>query len=216
MSQLDVYQGRIEKLRQKHNEEKGRKELLLETIQKKTAEQEDMRNQVNKNILIREILHDSSEEARKKSKELLEKVTSDAVSMVTGENLEVKINLAIKNNTMNADLLLQAKYADELIVETNPAQEDAGGAADVVSLAVFESIRMLSGKDNSAPLFLDEPLKYVSAGNSGGSARFIKGLSEMTGIQTFVVTHELNNLPGVADVAYKLDLKDGVSTYKKI
>lgn len=215
---MDVhdYQTRLNDLKQKHHEEKGRKALLEETIVKKQQEQSSMMSEINKNVVIREILHDGSEEARRKSKEILEKVTSDAVSVVTGENLEVKINLAIKNNTMTADLMLEAKYSDDITVETNPAQEDAGGAADVVSLAVFESIRMLSGKENTAPLFLDEPLKYVSAGNANGSAQFIKGLTEMTGIQTFVVTHELNNLPGVADVAYKLDLANGVTTAKKL
>lgn len=213
---FDEYRDRLGQLKKKHNEEKGRRDLLQETLVKKEQERLEMKNQIDKNIVIREILHDGSEEARKKSKELLERVTSDAVSIVTGENLEVKINLAIKSNTMTADLLLRAQYADDIVVETNPAQEDAGGAADVVSLAVFESIRMLAGSDNTAPLFLDEPLKYVSAGNAIGSAEFIKGLAEMTGIQTFVVTHELNNLPGVADVAYKLDLQDGISKSKKI
>lgn len=213
---IDVYQARLDALKKKYNEDKGKKDLLLETIVKKDKELLSMKSEVNKNITIREILHDSSEEARKKGKELLERVTSDAVSVVTGENLEVKINLAIKNNTMNADLILEAHYPDDIVVETNPAQEDAGGAADVVSLAVFESIRMLSGKENSAPLFLDEPLKYVSAGNAMGSADFIKGLTTMTGIQTFVVTHELNNLPGVADAAYKLDLVDGNTNVKKL
>jgi len=213
---ITTYQARLDGLKKKYSEDKGKKDLLKETIAKKDKELVSMRDDVQKNVIIREILHDSSEEARKKSKELLEQVTSDAVSVVTGENLEVKINLAIKNNTMNAELMLEARYADDIVVETNPAQEDAGGAADVVSLAVFESIRMLSGKENSAPLFLDEPLKYVSAGNANGAAEFIKGLTEMTGIQTFVVTHELNSLPGVADIAYKLDLVDGNSKAKKL
>lgn len=213
---IEELQTRLDALKKRHSEDKGKKELLKETISKKEKELLQMRNEVNKNIVVREILHDGSEEARRKSKELLEQVTSDAVSVVTGEDLSVKINLAIKNNTMNADLVLEAHYPEGIVVETNPAQEDAGGAADVVSLAVFESIRMLSGKENSAPLFLDEPLKYVSAGNANGSAEFIKGLTEMTGIQTFVVTHELNSLPSVADIAYKLDLVDGTSKSKKI
>lgn len=216
MTNIDDYQARLDAMKKKYGEDKGKKDLLKETIVKKQKDLSSMRSEVDKNITIREILHDSSEEARKKSKELLERVTSDAVSVVTGENLDVKINLAIKNNAMTAELTLEANYPGDIVVETNPAQEDAGGAADVVSLAVFESIRMLSGKENSAPLFLDEPLKYVSAGNAAGSAEFIKGLTEMTGIQTFVVTHELNSLPGVADAAYKLDLADGTSKVKKI
>lgn len=213
---IEELQARLDALKKRYSEDKGKKELLKETISKKEKELLQMRNEVSKNIIVREILHDGSEEARKKSKELLEQVTSDAVSVVTGEDLSVKINLAIKNNTMNADLVLEAHYPDGIVVETNPAQEDAGGAADVVSLAVFESIRMLSGKENAAPLFLDEPLKYVSAGNANGSAEFIKGLTEMTGIQTFVVTHELNSLPSVADMAYKLELVDGTTKSKKI
>lgn len=206
---INIILERLESLKKKHSEDKGKKELILENIQKKSLEAKEIKNEINKNIVLREILHDSSEEARRKSKELLESVTSNAISLVTGENLEVKINLAIKNNTMNADLTLEAKYPGDIIVETNPAQEDAGGAADVVALSVFESIRMLSGKENVAPIFLDEPLKYVSAGNAKGSAEFVKGLTNMTGIQTFVVTHELNNLPNVADKAYKLELVDG-------
>lgn len=213
---LDVFIERLESLKKKHSEDKGKKQLLEETIVKKKEESSEIKNEINQNVVLREILHDSSEEARRKSKELLENVTSNAISLVTGENLEVKINLAIKNNTMNADLILEAKYPGDVVIETNPAQEDAGGAADVVSLAAFEGIRMLAGKGNSAPLFLDEPLKYVSAGNSKGAADFIKGLTEMTEIQTFVITHELNNLPNVADKAYKLELVDGKSTVRAL
>lgn len=213
---MDILIERLESLKKKHNEDKGKKELIQETVTKKKVEAAEIKNNVDKNIILREILHDSSEEARRKSKELLESVTSDAISLVTGENLEVKISLAIKNNTMNADLTLEARYPDDIVVETNPAQEDAGGAADVVSLSVFESIRMLAGKENVAPIFLDEPLKYVSAGNAKGAAEFVKGLTNMTGIQTFVVTHELNNLPNVADKAYKLELSEGTTKVKEL
>lgn len=213
---MDILIGRLESLKKKHNEDKGKKELLQETVSKKKTEALKIKNDIDKNVVLREILHDSSEEARRKSKELLESVTSDAISLVTGEKLDVKISLAIKNNTMNADLTLEARYPGDIIVETNPAQEDAGGAADVVSLSVFESIRMLAGKENVAPIFLDEPLKYVSAGNAKGAAEFVKGLTNMTGIQTFVVTHELNNLPNVADKAYKLELIEGNTKVKEL
>lgn len=213
---MDILVGRLESLKKRYNEDKGKKQLVQETIGKKKVEASSIKDDMNKNIILREILHDSSEEARRKSKELLESVTSDAISLVTGENLEVKISLAIKNNTMNADLTLEARYPGDIVVETNPAQEDAGGAADVVSLSVFESIRMLAGKENVAPIFLDEPLKYVSAGNAKGAAEFVKGLTNMTGIQTFVVTHELNNLPNVADKAYKLELSEGNTKIKEL
>lgn len=178
---------------------------LEKRMEKLKNEKEEV---LNKKI----ILEESSTEARNNAKELLKDVATNAVQMVFGDNNFIDIEMAEKG--IKADVILRTVYPDH-VVETDPADEDGGGSADVVALSKFFSVSELAGKDNKAPWFLDEPTKYVH-GNSEEVATFIKGMVDYTERQTFLVTED-EHVSSVGDVAYSMSKGDnGSSTATKI
>jgi Uncharacterized protein conserved in bacteria with the myosin-like domain len=189
---------------------------ILSTHQKQKTEVEKRMEKLNTEkeevITKKTILEEASTEARENAKELLKDVATNAVQMVFGDNNFIDIEMREKG--IKADVILRTVYPDH-VVETDPAEEDGGGSADVVALSKFCSISELAGKDNKAPWFLDEPTKYVH-GNSGEVATFIKEMVEYTERQTFLVTED-EYVSSVGDVAYKMfKSEDGTSVATKI
>ena len=70
--------------------------------------------------------------------------------------------------------------------------------------------------DNSAPLILDEPTKFVSKGNAQDVALFLSETSKNMKKQIIMVTHD-GVSKDYADKAYEIKLDDdGNSTYKLV
>lgn len=189
---------------------------ILDTHQKQKAEVEKRMEKLNtdkEEIMTKKtILEEASTEARNNAKELLKDVATNAVQMVFGDNNFIDIEMPDKG--IKADVILRTVYPDH-VVETDPAEEDGGGSADVVALSKFWSVSELAGKDNKAPRFLDEPTKYVH-GSSDEVATFIKEMVEYTERQTFLVTED-EHVSNVGDVSYSMfKSANGTSTATKI
>lgn len=76
----------------------------------------------------------------------------------------------------------------------DPMTECGGGVLDVAAFALrLAALRPLSGKVRQI-LFLDEPFRHVSKNHSSRLAALVTSLSEQTGIQLVIITHneELN------------------------
>lgn len=189
---------------------------ILNTHQKQRAEVEKRMEKLNidkEEILNKKtILEEASTEARNNAKELLKDVATNAVQMVFGDNNFIDIEMPDKG--IKADVILRTVYPDH-VVETDPADEDGGGSADVVALSKFCSVSELAGKDNKAPWFFDEPTKYVH-GSSEEVATFIHEMVEYTERQTFLVTED-DHVSSVGDVAYSMfKSENGTSTATRI
>ena len=191
--------------RDKYNRYLGKKEATEEEFQKASNKLSKLHKREAELMEMKSIIDEASNEARKNSVELLEEVATNAIQMVMGDKREVMLSMTKKSGVPSAELLVKTKH-DDIEVITSPADEDAGGVTDIVSLAIFMAVRMLCGKNNCAPYFLDEPTKCVSAGNADNTAAFIKDLCDYTGIQTIMVTHERDYLPAIADKSYLLDV----------
>ena len=80
-----------------------------------------------------------------------------------------------------------------------------------ISLAIQASLLKIN-ESNSAPLFLDEPTKFVSKNNAEIATKLIKEISKSVGRQVFVVTHEKDVMPQYADKHYEISKNaDGIS-----
>ena len=108
-------------------------------------------------------------------------------------------------------MILKSTY-DGYETELEPTDEESGGGvADIVSLANFITMNMLNGNINTAPIILDEPTKFVSAGNADGVGRFIEMASKQFNKQIIMVTHAQETTK-YADKVLKVSLNDrGVS-----
>lgn len=201
--------------KERYNQYLGKKKTLEEEHAKSKDKLIQLQKRTEELMEMKEVIDEASTEARKNSVELLEEVATNALQMVMGDNREVVVSMTKKSGVPSADLFVKTKH-EGIEVITSPADEDAGGVTDIVALSTLMSIRMLAGKNNSAPYFLDEPTKCVSAGNAENTAKFIKDLVDYTGIQTIMVTHEREYLPSIADKSYLLDLDNKGVTFSEV
>lgn len=210
LSVLESISAKIENMKNKYNSEKvilSTHEKQKEDILKKIDDISSKKDEVGMKM---SILQEASTEARNNARDLLEDVSTNAVQMIMGDNLSVNIDLNTKGQSATAEVVIKVQNKNE-VVETDPAEEEGGGLADIVALSTFLSIGQLVGKDNLAPKFLDEPSKYVSKGNSEKVAEFLKEMVDYTERQTFLITHD-EYLSNIGDVAYKFALDENGTT----
>lgn len=208
--ELKELQTRILNLRDRYHTDLG----TLNTYEKQRADKEaqikKLDNEYNTRAIQKEVLEQASEKARESGKEILCGMASSSVQMVFGDNLSVDAEIGKKSGVPVADIIVKSHYVND-IVETDPAQEEGGGLADITGLSMFMSMGLLVGKGNMAGNFIDEPTKFVSKGNSPAVAVFIKEIVKHTGKQTLMVTHD-EYQANIGDTAHRLTLDENGTT----
>ena len=142
------------------------------------------------------LLEDSSEKARTIAKEVIEGVTTQSLQQIFNDGRTVSINLGTKAGQPTADLYVMHDGDD-----TDPAKEEGGGVADIISTAIFMILSDLM--KTMSPFFLDEPNKYVSRDYSIQTGNFLGSIADYTGRQMFMNTHD-EHLKTIGDVCYKM------------
>lgn len=198
-------------LKEVEQRERGKQETILEQQRDLKAQQSALQGKQDEYLFKKELLDEAATTAREQAKTLFEEVVTNSIQIVFDKDAKAVVNLGKKNNLPTAEVLIQVEQ-DGVIVETDPTDEDGGGLADMVSLAIFMATSLLGSKKNVAPFFLDEPTKFVSAGNAENCANFISEMVEYTERQTFLSTHERDYLPFVADRSFLVVKENGTST----
>lgn len=190
--------------------EKGKRDALIKQNEKLSDDIDKIKKEQGNIALERGIIIKASDEARESGKNLITSLCNSVVGEIE-PNSEVIIENAIKYSSPTMDIYIQRDDGNGNITTTDPAQEDAGGIADLMSLAIQASLLKIN-ESNSAPLFLDEPTKFVSKNNAEIAAKLIKEVSKSVGRQVFVVTHEKDVMPQYADKHYEISKNaDGIS-----
>lgn len=208
LSQLDT---QLRGLKEVEQRERGKQETILKQQRQLTEQKEALQGKQEEFLFKKELLDEASTTAREQAKTLFEEVVTNSIQIVFDKDAKAVVKLGRKNNMPTAEVAIQVEQ-DGVIVETDPTDEDGGGLADMVSLAIFMATSLLGSKKNVAPFFLDEPTKFVSAGNAENCANFISEMVEYTERQTFLSTHEREYLPFVADRSFLVVKENGTST----
>ena len=182
--------------------EKAKRAALIKQNEKLSGDIGKIKNEQGNIALERAIIIKASDEARESGKNLITSLCNSVVGEIE-PNSEVIIENAIKYSSPTMDIYIQRDDGNGNITITDPAQEDAGGIADLMSLAIQASLLKIN-ESNSAPLFLDEPTKFVSKNNAEIATKLIKEISKSVGRQVFVVTHEKDVMPQYADKHYEI------------
>lgn len=204
----------LEDLRFLYYQESGKLKQLQETKAEKEEELVLEKKKIEHITFEQEILRKAAEEARTRAKEMIEEMGTKALQYIIGEHMSLKVSLSEKGGQASAQFFVQSVYGDYSI-ETDPAEEEGGGISDIVSFSLFVTMLELMSKENVAPLFLDEPSKYVSKGHSECVARFLYETSHHFKRQVFMVTHD-EHLAQIGDVSYHFSIKDGKTEVKKL
>lgn len=201
----------LNNLYQELNKEYIEKTAIQKKLKKDLEDETEKIKSFEKDIEIYEkkkkLIQDAASEARKFSKEMFEETSTEALQTILGNNLSVEIKLGETAGTQTADFLVKAKYEDDSEVIVDPTNEDGGGVADIIALASLISMNSFVSDENSAPLVLDEPTKYVSKGNAKDVALFLSETSKNMGKQIIMVTHD-GVSKDYADKAYRIALDE--------
>lgn len=195
------------KLNNAYNQQIG----VLNQLEKDREGKNKELNKINEKIdtinIQKILLKDASTEARKNSKDVLKDMATRALQFIIGDHMSLDIIIDEKSNAPTAEFVVKSEFGD-YIVDADPAEEEGGGIADIVSFSNQIAMLQLTGKRNVAPLFLDEPSKYVSAGHSENVAKFLFETSGYFERQTIMVTHD-EFLAKMGDKAYHCKIENG-------
>jgi DNA repair exonuclease SbcCD ATPase subunit len=141
------------------------------------------------NLLKKAILTEACKQIRTISSDVFSQISTTAVQQILGDHLSVKIIQGERGGVPTAEFKICAQY-DDYYLEVEPTDEESGGGvADVVSLANLLTINVLNREQNSAPIILDEPTKFVSVGNADKVGEFIRQMARDFNKQIIMVTH---------------------------
>ena len=126
---------------------------------------------------------------RETSSDIFATISTSAVQTILGDSNVVKIVHGERNGIPTADFKICSMY-NGYMTELEPTDEESGGGvADIVSLANFLTMNILNQEQNSAPILLDEPTKFVSLGHADNVGAFLKKIAEEFDKQIILVTH---------------------------
>jgi len=208
MLEINQLKEQLETMKEIYHTEKGKKDSLDSIIEEKRVEL----NKANEDkefyteLLI--LLQESSNNARKQSVDSMEKLVTNPLQYIFGENTSFKIDMKPKGENSTAKYVVVTENSKET-VEVDP-RNDGGGSGDICALSILSSLNLSSGTNITAPLLLDEPTKYVSDGHRLKAAHFVKELSESFDKQIIMSTHDID-IAGLSDKAYFFNKVDGVS-----
>lgn len=194
---------KLNKMQLKHTQDTTKLELLQKQKEEKKLELTKIESEYSDLVIMKELLEKSSDEARKNGKDALSQATSHSLQLVMGDNIRVDMNLKNRAGVPVADLEIITEYGT--VENRIDPHDEGGGVRDLVSLSTFMATGFLVGDDNKAPYFLDEPTKFVSKKFHQPAAHAIKETVEFSGRQAFVITHEKEYLPALADMAYEIE-----------
>lgn len=177
-----------------------------ETINKKRNENKEIETLIEINTHKKLLLQEACNTARKVAYDLFSNIATNGVQSVLGKNIFVEIVSGEKDSVPTADFKIKTIY-DTYETITDPTDSDGGGIADIISLSALVCMNILNDKTNSAPLFLDEPTKFVSSGHATDVANFIKEISESYNKQIIMVTHA-KETQYAANIVFHVELND--------
>lgn len=191
------------------NVKKSIKEKLENDLSAKENELEEIRELMDVLEQVKFLLQRASEYAREQIKQQIEMLVTQCLQFVFGPNIEFQIELSESANKTNAEFYVISDY-DNFKVKTKPQDARGGGVVDVISLALRIAVIQSTNAYRNGPLILDEPAKHVSSEYIANIAQFLKQISDIFHRQIIMVTHN-NYLSEIADAAYKVELKNGIS-----
>jgi len=204
----------IQALQSRYDRESG----ALESLQARRTEVSTQLEGCNQTLelleQVRLLLAETSEAARAQIKVHVEQTVTAALQAVFGREMRFEVLLRDVGGQTAADWRVVDSMEGEEVAG-DPEDARGGGVSDVVSLALRLAVLELARPRPGGPILLDEVGKHVSAEHREALAEFLKAYARRTGRQIILVTHH-EELAAVADVAYRVERRDGISEVTRL
>jgi len=214
MDRIEKIEEALNLLDQQYLIRRGQKEQLEKELSEKQQKLQELSMEREKLEKTRYLLLIAGQYAREQAKKYLEDIATSTLQYVFGPEISLEIELSERAGANTAEFYVVSDYGS-LKVKNRPEDARGGGVVDILSLAL--RIFLLSAVEPKleGPLLLDEPGKHVSEEFISSLAMFLKETSRHFNRQVIMVTHN-QHLAGIADKAFLVELKDGVSEIKEL
>lgn len=204
-NELDSLKRALNIMNDEYNKRLGTYNVLKEKKEESLKKYEELISKRDKAEIDCRLFKEMAKKARELGAELFCDIATCGLKNVISDNLSLVASIGEYGGIPTLDLNTRTEWDNGYITECNPADGAGGGVADVVSLSSFVAAIYLADNGNSAPLFLDEPIRFLSADYAPAAAAFIKSLSEQFGRQIIMVTHDIAS-GDIADSAWEFAL----------
>lgn len=197
--------NRIQLLRNRLEQERGRKIQTEQRIQSLAANILEIRRDIYRHEQAREIIREVGLKTQQQLQYHISDITSLALEAVFPEPYELVAEFVQRRNKTECDLYFARE--DSVV---DPLSASGGGAVDVAAFALRIAAWSMQVPRRRNVIILDEPLRFLSVNLQDRASKMIKEISERLGIQFIIITHE-DALTEYADKVFTTVLKRGIS-----
>jgi len=196
---------RIQTLRNKVQQEKGRKIQLEKSIQDTKNGLRDNRRLLTRHEQAREIIRDVGLATQEQLQVHISDITSLALEAVFPDPYALVAEFVQRRNKTECDL-----YFTRDGNRMNPLDSSGYGAVDIASMALRIAAWSMQTPKKRNVIILDEPFRFLSENYQEQASQMIKELSTRLGIQFLIISHN-STLAGSADKTFRVRMKNGKS-----
>jgi len=197
--------SRIQTLRTRIDQEKGRKIQIESEIESLQERVKQTGRELKKCEQAREIIREVGIKTQEQLSFHIGDITSLALEAVFPNPYELIAEFVQRRNKTECDLYFVREGE-----KVDPISASGGGAVDVASFALRIAAWSMQMPKTRNVIILDEPLRFLSEDLQEKASMMIKELSDRLGIQFILITHE-PALAEHADKVFKVRLRKGVS-----
>lgn len=212
MTDLDT---RIGRTRRTLEQQRGEAFALATRGKALNAEIGDLAQVIELHDRAAHVLTAIGEQRQDQAQRQIEALVTQGLQTIFSDELSFHLVPGVRAKAPVVDFIVRSTLDDGTTVDTDVMNARGGGLAAVVGFLLRLVILLLSSHRQDTVLLLDETFAHVSAEYLPRLIEFLKDLVTKTGVQIFLVTHEEAFLDA-ADVIYRLDLTNGVTSVRKL
>jgi DNA repair exonuclease SbcCD ATPase subunit len=190
----------IVKVRKAIQESRTTKDILTKQINGKRAKLEELRSLLHTQEETQTLIQSVAQETQEQLKIHVQDIVQSALDVCFPNQYKFVMDFVMKNGKTECDILVDK--GGELM---SPIDSNGGGLVDAISAGLRIACLCLSDRDKV--LFMDEPMKFLSAGLKPIMANLLKELSHSLGIQIIMVTHD-EEFASIADRTFEVTQTD--------
>lgn len=197
--------NRIQILRNRLEQEKGRRSHIEQTISNLQGEVKKTKRLIRHHEQAREIIREVGLKTQEQLQYHISDITSLALEAVFDDPYELVAEFVQRRNKTECDLYFQRDGE-----RVDPISASGGGTVDVAAFALRIAAWSMTTPKLRNTIILDEPMRFLSVDLQGRASQMIKELSDKLGLQFIIITHD-EALTEYADKTFTAKLKKGVT-----
>jgi len=195
----------IQYLRNTLEQQKGQKTQIEKSINSLKQSTKEKKRNLRRHELAREVVKEVGLKTQQQLQYHISDITSLALEAVFENPYKLEAEFVQRRNKTECDLTFSR---DENKVD--PLSASGGGAVDVATFALRVASWSMEHPKSRNVIFLDEPMRFVSAEYQEKASEMIKEVSKKLGIQFIIITHN-PILASYADKIFETQIRKGVT-----